>query len=196
MPLTEAAGGRKRISIAPSETLTAEGNAGTVYGKLDVMSPQIRGYRSSDEEPVVALSLRAWAPVFVSLEKVLGTEIFRRLHPDWRVDQDKAVRAVLADSAMHLWVAEDAPGPAGFAAAKLDSDSLVGEIYMLAVDPAAQDQGIGTALTEMATDWLRTSGMRVAMIDSGGDAGHAPARRVYEKAEYTLLPIARYFKAL
>jgi hypothetical protein len=34
------------------------------------------------------------------------------------------------------------------------------------------------------------------MIDTGGDAGHTSARRVYEKANYTLLPIARYFKAL
>ncbi len=67
---------------------------------------------------------------------------------------------------------------------------------MLAVDPAAQDRGIGTALTEIATDWLRTSRMRVAMIDAGGDPGHAPARRLYEQADYTLLPVARYFKAL
>ena len=38
--------------------------------------------------------------------------------------------------------------------------------------------------------------MRVAMIGTGGDPGHAPARRVYEKADYTLIPMARYFKAL
>jgi N-acetylglutamate synthase-like GNAT family acetyltransferase len=28
------------------------------------------------------------------------------------------------------------------------------------------------------------------------DPGQAPARRVYEKADYTLIPMARYFKAL
>ena len=67
---------------------------------------------------------------------------------------------------------------------------------MLAVDPGAQDRGVGTALTEFATDWLRSSGMRVAMVGTGGDPGHAPARRVYEKAGYTLLPLARYFRAL
>lgn len=162
------------------------------------MNWRIRSYKPSDEEPVVVLSLCAWAPVFASLEEVLGVEIFRRLHPDWRVDQDKAVRAVLADPAMQIWVAEAQveAGPTGFVAAKLNADSLVGEIYMLAVDPEIQDQGVGTALTETATDWLHTSGMRVAMIDTGGDPGHAPARRVYEKANYNLLPIARYFKAL
>jgi GNAT superfamily N-acetyltransferase len=144
------------------------------------------------------LSLRAWAPVFASLEEVLGVEIFRRLHPDWRVDQGKAVRAVLVDPAMHIWVAEiqDEAGPTGFVAAKLNANSLIREVYMLAVDPGTQNLGVGSALTETATDWLRTSGMRVVMIDTGGDPGHAPARQVYEKANYTLLPIARYFKAL
>lgn len=38
--------------------------------------------------------------------------------------------------------------------------------------------------------------MAVAMIDTGGDPGHAPTRRVYQKATYALLPVARYVKAL
>jgi GNAT superfamily N-acetyltransferase len=67
---------------------------------------------------------------------------------------------------------------------------------MLAVDPDAQGRGIGTALTEVATGWLREAGMTVAMVETGSDLGHAPARRVYEKVDYTVLPVARYFKAL
>ena len=67
---------------------------------------------------------------------------------------------------------------------------------MLAVDPAAQDRGTGTALTEFATAWLRDAGMRIAMVETGGDDGHAAARRVYERAGYALLPVARYFRAL
>jgi len=34
------------------------------------------------------------------------------------------------------------------------------------------------------------------MVKTGGDPGHAAARRTYEKAGCTLLPIARYFKPL
>jgi hypothetical protein len=34
------------------------------------------------------------------------------------------------------------------------------------------------------------------MVETGGDPGHAPARHVYERANYTLFPVARYFKAL
>ncbi|MGO9961244.1 MAG: hypothetical protein ACLP50_35590 [Solirubrobacteraceae bacterium] len=40
------------------------------------------------------------------------------------------------------------------------------------------------------------SGMRVAMVETCGHAGHAPARRASEKANSTSLPVARYFNAL
>ena len=97
---------------------------------------RIRSYNSTDEEPVVAFALRAWAPVFASLQAALGVEIFDRLHPDWEADQDRAVRAVLLDSATHVWVAEAGAGPVGFAAAKVvDAERRIGEPSMLAIDP-------------------------------------------------------------
>jgi GNAT superfamily N-acetyltransferase len=160
------------------------------------MEVQIREYRPDDEEPVVALSLRAWAPVFASLEHVLGSELSRRLHGDWRQYQDKAVRDVLADPAMPVWVAQAAAGVIGMVAATLHRERLIGEIVMLAVDPEGQHEGTGTALTGFATGWLRDAGMRVAMVETGSDPGHAPARRVYEKADYTRLTVARYFRPL
>lgn len=80
--------------------------------------------------------------------------------------------------------------------ATLHEDNGIGEIYMIAVDPDAQNQGIGEVLADVAIEWLRASGMRVALVETGGDNGHAPARRVYEKAGYTALPAVRYFKAL
>jgi hypothetical protein len=43
---------------------------------------------------------------------------------------------------------------------------------------------------------MKDAGMSVAMIETGGDPGHAPARHTYEKVGYTLFPIARYFKKL
>jgi len=160
------------------------------------MSVTIREYRAEDCEPVVGLSLRAWAPVFASLTQVLGGEISARLHGDWRPYQENAVRGVLADRTVRVWVAEDDGVVTGFVAATLHPERRIGEIVMLAVDPDGQNQGAGTALTEFATGWLRDAGMRIAMVDTGGDSGHAPARHVYEKADYALLPVARYFKAL
>ena len=161
------------------------------------MQPRIRPFDDRDARVVVDLSLRAWAPVFASLEQVLGSEIFGRLHPDWRKDQQRAVEDVCAAKKGRVWVAEVGPSAVGFVAVELDHpERSMGEISILAVDPSHHGGGIGTALTEFALDRLKEAGMTVAMVETGGDPGHAAARRTYEKAGYVLLPIARYFKNL
>ena len=158
---------------------------------------QIRPFDDRDAEAVVDLSLRAWAPVFASLERVLGSEIFWRLHPDWREDQRRAVEDICAAKEGRVWVAEVGASAVGFVAVEFHHpERSMGEISMLAVDPDHQGSGIGTALTEFALDRLKEAGMTVAMVETGGDPGHAAARRTYEKAGYVLLPIARYFKNL
>jgi ribosomal protein S18 acetylase RimI-like enzyme len=164
---------------------------------VEFIRPLIRLYDDRDAEAVVDLSLRAWAPVFASLEQVLGSEIFRRQHPDWREDQRKTVEEVCTAKKGRVWVAEVGASTVGFVAVELHHpERSMGEISMLAVDPDYQGRGIGTALTEFALDRLKDAGMRVAMVETGGDPGHAAARRTYEKAGYVLLPIAKYFKNL
>ena len=161
------------------------------------MRPRIRPFEDRDTKVVVGLSLRAWAPAFASLEQTLGSEIFspvRMLPPE---DQRRAVEEVCATKKGRVWVAEAGASAVGFAAVEFDHpERSMGEISMLAVDPDHQGRGIGTALTGFALDRLKDAEMTVAMVETGGDPGHAPARRVYEKAGYTLLPIARYFKNL
>ena len=161
------------------------------------MQPLIRPFDERDAEAVVDFSLRAWAPVFTSLERVLGSEIFRRQHPDWREDQRRAVEDVCAAQKGPVWVAEVDGDAVGFVAIEVyDLGRSMGEISMLAVDPEHQGVGIGTALTEFALDRLKDAGMTVAMVETGGDPGHTAARRTYEKAGYVQLPRARYFKNL
>ena len=161
------------------------------------MRPRIRPFDDRDTEVVVALSLRAWAPAFASLERVLGPEIFMRQHPDWREDQRRAVEEVCAAKKGRVWVAEVGTSVVGFVAVEFHHPERgMGETSMLAVDPDYQGSGVGTALTKFALDRLKDAGMKVAMVETGGDPGHAAARRTYEKAGYTLLPIARYFRNL
>ena len=161
------------------------------------MQPRIRPFEDSDTDPVVSLSLRAWEPVFESIEQAMDSEVYRRLHPDgWRTSQRQSVEEACASQKIRVWVAEVVGSTAGFVAVELHPESSMGEIYMLAVDPDYQGDGIGTALTEFALAWIKAAGMTVAMVETGGDPGHAAARRTYEKADYVQLPIARYFKNL
>ena len=157
----------------------------------------IRPFEEQDAADVVALSLRAWGPVHDSLREVMGDELFDLRHrPDWKTQQQRDVESVLSDGANRVWVAEQGHVVVGFAAATVRPEDDLGEVLMVAVEPSSQGRGLGTELTEVATDWIRDSGMSVAFISTGGDPGHRPARRSYAKAGYRELPIAYYFKAL
>jgi ribosomal protein S18 acetylase RimI-like enzyme len=72
----------------------------------------------------------------------------------------------------------------------------MGVIQIIGVDPEYQRRGIGSRLTEFATEHMRRRGMNIAVVETGGDPGHAPARAAYETAGFTPLPIARYFRLL
>ena len=158
----------------------------------------IRLLEEKDAPALVELSLHAWEPVHASLRDVMGDELFDLRHqPDWRAKQQRDVESVLGGEAFTVWVAEEEGTVVGFAAATIHRDDDMGEIQMLAVDPGSQNNGIGTKLTEIATDWIRESGMPVAFISTGGDrTGHDAAHATYEKAGYRRLPIAYYLKAL
>ena len=161
------------------------------------MEVQIEPYDAQQLDAVIRLSLRAWTPVFESIQNVLDADVYRAFYPDnWRVSQQKAVEDVCAAEDTNVWVAITAGSTVGFVAVKLDSESSMGEIYMVAVDPDFQGHGIGSALIDFALAWMKDAGMSVAMVETGGDPSHAPARRTYEKLGFGLFPVVRYFKKL
>lgn len=161
------------------------------------MNVHIRRLREGEGEAVVRLSLAAWAPVFHSFEQVLGTEIFTRQYPDWQTGQRGVVEGTCAEQGTTtVWVAEVGGTIAGFIAIELNDEDRIGEVQLLAVDPAFQNHGVGTALNEFAVRTMKQAGMRLAVAGTGGDPGHALARRSYEKAGYTPLPLVRYYKDL
>ena len=154
---------------------------------------EIRALDDADLDAVVALSLRAWAPVFASFATVLGPAVYGRAYPDWTTSQAQAVRDVCATE--DVVVAEVEGRLAGFAAMVIRDDTpRTAQIDMIAVDPICQRQGVASALLEYCQDHLRAAGVVLADIGTGGDPGHAPARRLYEKAGFTALPLVRYYK--
>jgi ribosomal protein S18 acetylase RimI-like enzyme len=87
--------------------------------------------------------------------------------------------------------------PVGFVAIALNAfHERMGVIDIIGVDPDYQRRGISSRLTEVATEHMRSRGMDIAVVETGGDPGHAPARAAYRTAGFTLLPIARYFRLL
>jgi ribosomal protein S18 acetylase RimI-like enzyme len=77
-----------------------------------------------------------------------------------------------------VWGAEVDGTAVSFVAIEVyNPERSMGQISMLAVDPDHQGGGIGTALTAFALDRLKDAGMKVAMVKTGREPGHAAVRR-------------------
>jgi GNAT superfamily N-acetyltransferase len=57
-------------------------------------------------------------------------------------------------------------------------------------------RGIAQQLMEHSTEHMRAQGMDIAAVGTGGDAGHGPARALYESLGYTALPGVRCLRLL
>jgi GNAT superfamily N-acetyltransferase len=162
------------------------------------MPVTIRPLVEADVDAVVALSLEAWAPVFASFRAELGPDVYGMIYPDWRTEQANAVETVCRSSGHDVWVAA-LDGPAvGFVAVQYvsEGDARAGEIDMIAVDPAHQLAGVAAALLEHAVSEMRRNGIGLAVLGTGGDPGHAPARALYERFGFSPFPLFRYYRAL
>jgi ribosomal protein S18 acetylase RimI-like enzyme len=161
------------------------------------MNLHIRPVCDNDVDDLVRLSLLAWTPVFSSFKQILGPNIYKLIWLDWRTSQKEAVETVCKDGEKTIVCVAELDGKAvGFLAYKLDTEDKVGEVQLLAVHPEYQNLGIGTELNKFALKKMQENGMKMAKVETGRDPSHAPARRSYQKAGYTALPLVRYFKDL
>ena len=150
----------------------------------------VRVADACDKEPIVALSVRAWRPVFESFERIWGQPLFERFYPDWSTQQAAPVGEAL--DANPTWVVSVHATVAGFANVIFNNETRIGEIYMIAVDPDYQRRGLATLLTQHAISEMRSRGMTLAIVSTGGDPGLAPARATYERNGFIAFPQVLY----
>lgn len=161
------------------------------------MSLTIGTYGQSDEAEVVDLSVRAWTPVFEKLQPAVQPYVYQAFYPrGWRTRQTADIRAFLADEGERAFVAREGGRIVGWAGIRLHDEDRMGELYIIAVDPAHQKRGVAGALMRHALAAMREAGMTIAMVETGDDPGHAPSRAAYEGMGFERWPIARYFREL
>ncbi|RCJ29294.1 hypothetical protein A6769_35840 [Nostoc punctiforme NIES-2108] len=75
---------------------------------------RIEPYEDSQLYTIKSLSLRAWSPVFDSIQKAMDIEVYHSFYPDgWRVSQLNAVESVCTTADMKVWVAIDSNSTVG-----------------------------------------------------------------------------------
>lgn len=148
---------------------------------------EIRSIQAEDEPLLQAIREAAFAPVFASFRSILGDEIYDLA----QAREDKAQASLLASmlKAESEWVVytvklEDKI--VGFVSVLFNRETKVGEIGLNAVHPSSAGRGIGTEMYNFAIARMKEEGMKIATVGTGGDPSHAPARRAYRKAGFTV----------
>jgi ribosomal protein S18 acetylase RimI-like enzyme len=154
----------------------------------------ISPYEAEQRQALLDLSIRAWTSVFPALEQAVPRFVYESFWPQgWQKRQIADLAKVLDDEPENVDVALVGQRPVGWICTRLHPEDKMAEIYVLAVDPDYQRQGIGKALLARAQDRAMSAGMSMVMVETGDDPGHAPARGMYEANGFQRWPVARYF---
>ena len=157
-------------------TLTASG--------LNVV---MRTANTDDLTELESIRQAAFVPIFASFRSILGEEIYELAQAAEDRAQDELLASALApDSDWQVYAVEVDSTIVGFISIQLNLDTQVGEIGLNAVHPEQAGQGIGTVMYNFTVTKMKEAGMQVATVATGGDPSHAPARRAYEKAGFTV----------
>jgi mycothiol synthase len=128
----------------------------------------VRGYRDDDRDEVLRVNGAAFAH-----------------HPEQGSLDAEGLAARMAEpwfDPAGLLVADSGDGLRGFHWTKQHSSDL-GEVYVVAIDPAAQGQGLGRVLTLAGLEHLRGQGAAEVLLYVESD--NAPAVHVYAGLGFT-----------
>ncbi len=160
------------------------------------MNLHIRPMQEDDIESLIPFTLSAFEPIFSSFAHILGSQIYSTIYPDWKTRQADEVKAAWHNEKHIAWVAELNGVLVGLITYELHDNDKTGEVHFLVVHPEYQNDGIGTELNNFVLQKMREAGMQMAVVGTGGDESHAPARKSYAKSGYTALPLVRFYKKL
>ena len=165
---------------------------------MTASDPLIRPFEPHDLAALQHIRHAAFEPVFRSFREIVGAEIAALAFTDADAEQAKLLEDICAAGSGHqVWVVTVGEAIVGFVSFTLDADKRMGEIGLNAVHPDHAGRGLGTWMYESVMVRMKELGMALATVGTGGDPGHAPARRAYEKAGFgPALPSLWYYKLL
>ena len=161
---------------------------------LPVTDVQVVPSREEHIADCVEIALKLWAGIHDSYISCIGEEIHDVTHAGW---QDTLRGNIAAQQRREGSLVALLDGKVvGFCGCRVENGTL-GIIGYNGVAPEYRGRGIARYLYEAAFDQFRAQGIQYARVFTGGENGHGPARRAYEKAGYDKrLLNATYYKIL
>jgi len=157
----------------------------------------IREFRHADLPFLIDLTIEAFRPLFERhWPALMNPVVFAHDHGHWEDDYRQEVPSLHdPDRDRFITLAEDHGTVLGYVGWNVTNGDS-GRLDLVAVHPAVQRHGVATGLCRVVLQRLRARGVVVVHIGTGGDAFHAPARKLYESLGFTGVPVVDYTKAL
>ena len=157
----------------------------------------MRPYRNEDLETICAIAKRAYDGIFSGFEEQIGKKALDAWIPDAKNSKTAQLTLMAQTHPELLYICERNGKTVGFIMFHLDYKRGLGSIGNNASDPLAGEKGVGNEMYTFVLDYFRKEGMKAAMVHTGLDEAHAPARRAYERVGFNkTVPEVLYFMEL
>ncbi len=152
---------------------------------MTASAPTIRPLEPGDLPTLQSVRCAAFNPVFSSFRRIVGEEIAALAFADADAEQAKLLDDICAAESGHHVLVVTVDGEAvGFVSFTIDAAKRTGEISLNAVHPDYAGRGIGTWMYQHVLARMKELDMALAVVGTGGDSSHMPARRAYEKVGF------------
>lgn len=153
---------------------------------------KIRKAAADDMDKVAEIAIAAWKPIYEGYLRIMGEEMFQSFYAGWEERKTREIRDALGAEKWSFYVTEKDGKIAGFVTYRQTGEK--GEICSNAVHPGFQGKGIGSMQYRFVLERMKEEGVKYVKVSTGGDEGHAAARRAYEKAGFDrAIPSVTYF---
>ena len=144
----------------------------------------LRQAKEKDLSRIDEITVICYSAIYESFVENVGKDIFQGIYfkseLPWPKSKTIQNHNLFAEHPDWLWVLEDQDNIFGFVSFKLKPEKNYGLIDNNGVLPAYAGQGWGKFMYRHVLKHFRSAGLRFALVETGLDDAHIPARRAYE----------------
>lgn len=155
----------------------------------------LEDFHSIDEITIICYT--AIHESWVELQSQSVYEALRDPNATWQERKTKQNHDLFDTHPERVWVLEKNSDIIGFVTFKIDLEKGFGLIENNGVLPQHAGQGLGKFMYRYVLDYFRKQGLKVAIVETGLDDPHIPARKAYEGVGFDKsAPIVLYWQDL
>ncbi len=162
---------------------------------LTIRQAQPSDMPSIDEITIICYTSIAESWIEMQSESI--SEALRDPNMTWQERKKKQNHDLFSEHPEWIWVLEQNSKLIGFVTFKINFDRGLGIIDNNGVLPEFAGKGFGKFMYRHVLDYFRKQGLKVAMVETGLDDPHIPARKAYEGVGFDRsTPVVYYWQDL